>query len=170
MIYLGLGANVPGKYGPPEKAIQAALDEIGADPEIEVVAASSIWHSAPVPLSNQPWFANAVCAVKTYLPPGALLARLKKIEQNAGREERERNAPRVLDLDIIAYGKFIAMDAPILPHPRMHERAFVLYPLQEITPDWLHPALEIPLSELIETLPQDQQIRRGEKLLIQTLL
>lgn len=170
MIYIGLGANMPGKYGPPENAIQAALDEINADPEIGVIAASSIWHSAPVPVSDQPWFANAVCAIETHLPPRALLARLKKIEQEAGREERERNAPRVLDLDIVAYGKFITMDAPILPHPRMHERAFVLYPLQEITPEWVHPALECPVAELIEMLPPGQQIRRGEKLLIQTLL
>ena len=170
MIIIGLGANLPGKYGTPELAVQAALDGLNEDPDIDVLSVSSIWYSAPVPASDQPWYANAVCTVSTNLPPGELLAHLKNMEAGAGREVRERNAARVLDLDILAYNNVISMEPPVLPHPRMHERAFVLLPLKEIAPDWVHPALECPLPELIEALPQDQEIRRGEKLMIQTLI
>ncbi|MCB1680643.1 MAG: 2-amino-4-hydroxy-6-hydroxymethyldihydropteridine diphosphokinase [Alphaproteobacteria bacterium] len=166
MIIIGLGANLPGPWGAPEKTLQAALNTLGETKGIELLDVSSIWHSAPVPLSDQPWYANAVCSIETALPPVKLLGVLKKIEQDFGRDERERNAPRIIDLDIIAYDHLINMDAPVIPHPRMHERAFVLCPLQEIAPDWTHPALEQPIDELLEAMPAGQDIRRGEKLSI----
>ncbi len=164
MIIIGFGANIPGEFGSPEKTLQAAVNALGEIEDIEVLDASSVWHSAPVPVSDQPWYANAVCTIETYILPAELLKILKEIEKKFGRTQQERNAPRVLDLDIIAYEKIITMKSPIIPHPRMHERAFVLYPLQEIAPDWTHPALEIPLEELIASLPEGQEIRKGEKL------
>ncbi|MBK6897297.1 MAG: 2-amino-4-hydroxy-6-hydroxymethyldihydropteridine diphosphokinase [Alphaproteobacteria bacterium] len=164
MIIIGLGANIPSEFGPPEKTLQAAVNAIGDIEGIEILEVSSIWHSAPIPVSDQPWYANAVCVIETQIPPSNLLKELKAIEKNFGRLEKERNAPRVLDLDLLAYDRLIIMDAPILPHPRMHERAFVLYPLHEIAPDWIHPALETSLEEMLASLPPEQEIRKGEKL------
>lgn len=164
MIIIGLGANIPGEFGPPENTLQAALNALGDIQGVEILDVSSVWHSAPVPVSDQPWYANAVCTIETDMPPEKLLKLLKQIEVGFGREIKERNAPRVIDLDIIAYNNLITMEAPILPHPRMHERAFVLHPLQEIIPDWVHPALEMPLEEFLSMLPPEQEIRKGEKL------
>ncbi len=164
MILIGLGANLPGKYGTPEKTLQAALNAISDIKGVEIQDVSSIWHSAPVPVSDQPWYTNAVCSIETAIPAAKLLKELKAIEKRFGREEKERNAPRVLDLDLIAYSRMITMEAPILPHPRMHERAFVLCPLQEVAPEWIHPALEMPVEELLAALPPEQEIRKGERL------
>ena len=83
---------------------------------------------------------NGVAVVETSLPPGDLLALLHEIERRFGRERREVNAARILDLDLIAYGDLVRTDAPpLLPHPRLHERAFVLLPLADVAPDWRHP-------------------------------
>ncbi len=164
MIIIGLGANIPGEFGPPERTLQSALNAISDIVGLEVLEISSVWHSAPVPVSDQPWYANAVCTIQTQTPPAKLLKELKAIEKKFGRQEKQRNAPRVIDLDIIAYDHLITMEVPILPHPRMHERAFVLCPLHEIAPDWIHPALETSLEEMLASLPTEQEIRKGEKL------
>ena len=115
------------------------LATMGAD----VVRRSQWYESAPVPASDQPAFVNAVAEIKTDLAPDTLLARLHEIETALGRTRQERWGPRIIDLDLLAYHDLIRLHRkappPLLPHPRMHQRAFVLVPLSEIVPAWTHP-------------------------------
>ena len=116
---------------------------------------------APVPMSDQPWYVNGVAEIETNLGPAALLALLHETEASFGRMRRVRNEARPLDLDLLAYGDRVLTEEPrpLIPHPRLHERAFVLLPLAEIAPDWRHPGLGESLQALIERLPQDQITR-----------
>lgn len=160
MIYLALGANLPSRYGSPEETLRASLSALEAS-GIQLIKCSSIWLSAPVPVSDQPWYRNAVIAVRTSLDIPELLKALKDIEHDFGRESAARNAPRVLDLDIIAYnGQVYEDDSVTVPHPRMDSRAFVLRPLEEISSDWIHPVSEKTVQALIDELPEGQEIER----------
>ena len=164
MIIIGMGANIPGQYGSPENTLKQCLSFLDKRDDMSVKSVSSLWLSAPVPLADQPWYSNAVCEIKTELSPLELLLVLKTIEKDFGRADSERNAPRVLDLDIIAYYDVVLNDGPVLPHPRMHQRAFVLLPMREIAPDWVHPALNKSLDDLIKDLPAAQEIKQGGSL------
>ena len=136
--YVALGANI----GEPVKHLRAAVDDMTALPDTLIVARSSLYRSAPVGLLNQPDFINAVVALDTALAPLALLRQLLAIEARHGRVRSVPNAPRTLDLDLLMHGDAIMASAELtLPHPRMHERAFVLLPLLEIAPDVLLPGL-----------------------------
>lgn len=120
---------------------------------------SRLYRSAPVPPSDQPWYVNAVARIETDRSPRDLLALLHRIEAAYGRERREVNGARTLDLDLLAYGDVVLRGgdgAPVLPHPRMHQRAFVLLPLREVAPDWHHPVLGQTVDDLIAALPPDQ--------------
>ncbi len=158
MILIGLGANLDGVFGTPEQCIKKALSLL-VKSNIVLESVSSIWKTAPVPVSDQPWYRNAACSIETSLAPHALLSILSSIEDKAGRKRRDQNEARVLDLDLLVYhDEIISDDNLSIPHPRMHERAFVLYPLLEIAPNWVHPELNRSVSDLIEMLPQDQEI------------
>lgn len=159
MILIALGANLSGLHGSPRQAILKALGAMKAN-GIRVLACSPVYLTAPVPISDQPWYHNAVALIKTHLLPHDLLKLLNKIENDFGRIRSERNAPRILDLDILDYhGKQIDEPDLILPHPRMQDRAFVLYPLRDIVPDWKHPILREWVGSLISRLPKEQEIR-----------
>ena len=134
--YIALGSNL----ADPVAQLGAAVDELSRLPHTALVACSSLWRSAPVGYLDQPDFVNAVAAVDTSLEPEALLAHLLDIERRHGRVREFQNAPRTLDLDIALYGDQ-RIDSPTLsvPHPRMHERAFVLLPLNELAPDTVIP-------------------------------
>ena len=127
--FIGLGANL----GEPQRQVQEAFRELDAIPHTRVVRTSSLYRSAPLGYAEQPSFVNAVAQVETALPAERLLAELHAIETRHGRSRSFANAPRTLDLDLLLFGNAI-LDAPGLkvPHPRMHERAFVLLPLVEI--------------------------------------
>jgi 2-amino-4-hydroxy-6-hydroxymethyldihydropteridine diphosphokinase len=130
--YVGLGANL----GDAVATVRAALAELTAIAHTDVVAQSALYRSAPLDAQG-PDFVNAVAALDTRLTAGALLDALQAIERRHGRERPYRNAPRTLDLDLLLYGDAV-IDAPprlIVPHPRLHERAFVLVPLAQIAPD-----------------------------------
>lgn len=130
--YVGLGSNL----GSPERRVSDALDSLAGLPETRLCDASQLYRSAPWGMTDQPDFINAVAALDTELPPGRLLAGLQSIERAAGRVRTgARWGPRVLDLDLLLYGEVTSNGERLtLPHPRMHERAFVLVPLLEIAP------------------------------------
>ena len=162
MIFIGLGANLRSeRYGPPRQSLAAAMERLNAN-DIMVETRSGWYRSAPVPASDQPWFVNAVIAVRTTLGPAELLDRLHRIEAEFGRVRRQANEARVLDLDLIDYDGMV-LDGPappILPHPRLAERAFVLLPLAEIAPGWTHPRSGVPIARLVAALDPRQTCRR----------
>lgn len=131
-VYVALGANLRR----PEEQIRAGFEELAMLPNTRLEAMSSLYRSAPVGHLDQPDFVNAVAAIGTTLSPRALLDALLEIEVRYGRVRDFPNAPRTLDLDIILYAD-AELDEPglTIPHPRMHERAFVLIPLSEIAPE-----------------------------------
>ena len=129
--YIGLGANL----GEPETALREALLAMAALPDSLLAATSSFYRTAPID-SSGPDYLNAVARLETGLEPLVLLAELQRIEQSHGRQRPYRNAPRTLDLDLLLYGEQRIDSATLtVPHPRMHERAFVVRPLAEIAPD-----------------------------------
>ncbi|HEY5208911.1 MAG TPA: 2-amino-4-hydroxy-6-hydroxymethyldihydropteridine diphosphokinase [Stellaceae bacterium] len=158
MILIGIGGNLPSSVGDPAATITAAIGALTAA-GVRVVARSRDYRSAPVPVSDQPWYVNAVIAVATDLSPFDLLALLHRIEARFGRARREVNGARTLDLDLLAYDALVAAGgdgAPFLPHPRLHHRAFVLLPLAEIAPGWRHPITGDTVEHLIAVLSPDQ--------------
>lgn len=134
--YIGLGSNLRS----PERQILVAFDELAALPGTRLVARSSIYRTAPIGYAEQPDFINGVAELRTALDPEALLDALLDIERRHGRVREIANGPRTLDLDVLLYGDREMSTARLqLPHPRAHERAFVLYPLLEIAPEAIIP-------------------------------
>ena len=160
LILIAIGSNLPSpEFGPPLATCEAALADLSRR-GLRIVRRSRWFESAPVPMSDQPWFVNGVAVVETSLPPGNLLALLHETERRFGRERHEVNAARILDLDLIAYGDLVWTDSPpLLPHPRLHDRAFVLLPLADVAPDWRHPSDGRTPPEMIRALPAEQSIR-----------
>lgn len=135
--YVGLGANLDD----PAAQLRRAFDEIAAMPSVSLLARSPLYKSAPLGPQDQPDYINAVAVLATTLPAAVLLAALRSIELRHGRRrDGTRWGPRTLDLDILLYGD-LTQDTPelTLPHPGLHERAFVLYPLHDVAPE-----LEVP--------------------------
>ncbi|WP_448980369.1 2-amino-4-hydroxy-6-hydroxymethyldihydropteridine diphosphokinase [Neisseria sicca] len=131
---IALGSNL----AEPARQVRAALSALEAHPQIQIEKTSSLYVTAPVGYDNQPDFVNAVCSVRTSLDGVSLLAVLNRIEADFGRERTFRNAPRTLDLDIIDFDGISSNDPHLtLPHPRAHERSFVMKPLAEILPDFV---------------------------------
>jgi 2-amino-4-hydroxy-6-hydroxymethyldihydropteridine diphosphokinase len=156
MILIGLGGNlVSPAHGAPPATLAVAL-ELLAENGVATLARSGWYRSPPVPASDQPWFVNAVARVETELAPEALLALLHDVESRLGRRRRVRWEARIVDLDLLSYGDVVwcseAGSALELPHPRMHQRAFVLVPLAEVAPGWCHPTLHCSVETLIERL------------------
>ena len=133
---IALGSNLQD----PEEQVRRAFDEIAALPETDLLARSSLYRTEPVGYADQPTFVNACALVETTLAPRALLERLLEIEQRHGRVREMRNGPRTLDLDIVVYGDRQVNEPDLtIPHPRAHERAFVLQPLLDVWPDAVIP-------------------------------
>jgi 2-amino-4-hydroxy-6-hydroxymethyldihydropteridine diphosphokinase len=160
-ILVALGANlISERYGTPIETLEAALGALAAR-DIRTLKRSRWFESAPVPISDQPWYVNGVISVRTPLSAAATLSSLHEIEAEFGRVRQIRNEARVLDLDLIAYGDEVIDErgGMIVPHPRLAERAFVLLPLADVAPDWHHPVSGLGLDEMIRALPKDQMIR-----------
>lgn len=132
VAYIALGANL----GDPAATVNAAFAALAELPQSTLTVRSALYRTAPVGILDQPEFVNAAARITTQLAPEALLDQLLAIEQRFGRIRAERNGPRTLDLDILLYDDLV-IDTPrlILPHPRLHLRAFVLYPLADLAPD-----------------------------------
>jgi 2-amino-4-hydroxy-6-hydroxymethyldihydropteridine diphosphokinase len=161
VILIGIGSNMtyPPAATPRETAAAAVagLPEIG----IRLITLSSWYASEPVPASDQPWFVNAVAIVACRLAPEALLDGLLGLETKFGRTRGAPNAARTLDFDLLDYDSRLMDTATlVLPHPRLHQRRFVLEPLREIAPDWRHPLLGLGAAELIARLAPGQQVIR----------
>ena len=155
IAYVALGGNL----GHPAEQMQRALDALAQHPQVTSVSRSGFYRTAPVGYDNQPDFINAVARVETSLPAMNLLQLLFALEHEGGRERSFANAPRTLDLDLLLYDDLVSTDPVMtLPHPRMHERAFVLRPLAEIAPELSLPG-HGPLDPLLEAC-QDQRIER----------
>lgn len=141
MVVVALGSNLSGGYGSSEALLEAALTRFPAV-GLKILKRSSWWRSAAWPDPMGPEYRNGVALVEAPGGPLEVLRTLRGLEREMGREPSARNAPRTLDLDLIAHGRAV-LDDPVLtlPHPRAHERLFVMGPLAEIAPDWLHPTL-----------------------------
>ena len=134
--YIGLGSNLE----QPIDQLRAGIAALSCLPETALERCSSFYLSAPVGRLDQPDFINAVCRVRTALAPAALMRRLLVIEADRGRSRAIVGGPRTLDLDLLLYGdRTVRQPGLALPHPRLHERAFVLYPLYELDPDLVIP-------------------------------
>ena len=138
-VIVALGCNLPGAYTSRAALLEDALAAL--PPEgLEVVARSGWWRSAAWPDPKGPEYLNGVALVRTALPPAETLAALHRIEARFGRARGEANAARTLDLDLVAHGRALLDGVLVVPHPRAHERLFVMGPLAELAPDWTHPA------------------------------
>ncbi len=160
VILIAIGANLPSRrWGPPLATCRAALPALEAA-GARVLKASQWYRSAPFPASDEPWYINGVVRVESDLKPAALLSILHRIEDDFERRRDAPNAPRTLDLDLLAHGKQVsaAGEWPTLPHPRLYDRAFVLLPLAEVAPRWCHPVSGVSVGELITALPPGQII------------
>lgn len=139
-VIVALGCNDKGAWSSCREALEAALARFRTE-GIDIIARSSWWSSLAWPDPQDPPFLNGVVIVSTAHDPHDLMAALGRIEDAFGRRRSVRNAPRTLDLDLIAYGRLIGdLNGLILPHPRAAERRFVMGPIAEIAPDWVHPA------------------------------
>jgi 2-amino-4-hydroxy-6-hydroxymethyldihydropteridine diphosphokinase len=140
-VLIALGSSLAGRFGSREALLEAALDDFPAA-GLKLVTRSSWWRSASWPDPGKPDYLNGLALVETALSPRETLAALRRIEVAFGRRRDGENAPRTLDLDLIAHGRAVLNDADLtLPHPRAHERLFVMGPLAAIAPEWRHPVL-----------------------------
>ncbi|HLN89939.1 MAG TPA: 2-amino-4-hydroxy-6-hydroxymethyldihydropteridine diphosphokinase, partial [Candidatus Binatia bacterium] len=125
--------------------------------KIKISKTSSLYETKPMYMENQGWFLNGVAKVETKLKPKKLLEFLKSTEKKMGRKTTERNGPRIIDLDILFYGDQILSDDDLhVPHPKLHERAFVLVPLAEVEPTLIHPVCRKSILELLSELKYDR--------------
>ncbi|HBG75008.1 MAG: 2-amino-4-hydroxy-6-hydroxymethyldihydropteridine diphosphokinase [Chloroflexi bacterium GWB2_49_20] len=143
-IYLALGSNLGDRLSNLETAIQSM------PPGILVLKRSSIYETPPWGFEDQPAFLNMVLQAETQFSPWKLLKFLKALESGMGRQPSFRNGPRLIDLDILFYDQLVSEQSGlVIPHARIAERAFVLVPLAEIAPGWMHPVLQVTIQELL---------------------
>ena len=144
-VFIALGTNL----GDRQDNLRLARDTLS--PQIKIHKCSSIYQTPPWGYEEQPEFLNQVLEVQTALEPLPLLDALKAVEAQMGRLQTFRYGPRLIDLDILFYGqRILETERLTLPHPRLHERAFVLVPLHEIAPDFIHPVLNETITTLLD--------------------
>lgn len=174
---IALGSNQPSELGDPREVVNEAVQSLVAFYQT-IRGVSPLYKTQAFPPGSGPDFVNAVVSIETEDPPEVVIKTLHKIEKTMGRTRDARWEPRILDLDLIAHGTHVlpdsqthagwrelsleqqmarAPDELILPHPRAHERAFVLIPLADVAPDWVHPALGLTVPQMLDALPEGQK-------------
>ena len=151
IVYLALGSNMGNRLS----NLKAAV--LNLTPQMTVKQKSSVYETPPWGFTEQDAFLNQVVKVTTYLEPEPLLRHLKRMETALGRVPNFQNGPRVLDIDILFFDNMIINTPPlVVPHPRLHERAFVLVPLAEVEPDFIHPILQRPINKILEDVDRSE--------------
>lgn len=170
MILIAIGANLPAEGGLlPLAVCESAVKEISAIPGLALKCQSSWYRSQALPVSDQPDYCNGVACLSGEIVPRTLLNALQAIETKFGRQRSVPNAARTLDLDIIDLDGLVCNEPDlVLPHPRAHERAFVLRPVQDVAPEWCHPVSGCNVASLLAGLPpqniklwHDMPVRAG---------
>ena len=166
MILVAIGANLTDRGVPPWQTCESAAYHLTNVCGLQRAQVSRWYESAPMPPSGQPPYVNGVVRLEGEADPADLLDKLQSIETEHGRQRGIPNAARTLDLDILAMGDLVRTSPdPVLPHPRMHERAFVLRPLLDVAPGWRHPVLGLTVEELLGRLgPQQVRVLRPSHL------
>lgn len=153
-VFVGIGSNLGDKEGNIRNAINLMKGKC------RILKLSSLYETEPVGYENQDWFLNCVAEIETKLNPNELLEFLQSIEKKLGRVKTIKNGPRIIDLDILFYGdKIIKEDSLTVPHPRLHERLFVLEPLKEIAPEIVHPVLGKSIREFHSALDGKEAVK-----------
>lgn len=157
IVYAGLGSNLGNK----SDNIKKALDMLNVADNASVLAVSALYETEPEGYEDQDWFLNAAAQLETTLSPVELLNLFKEIEQAIGRHKSVRWGPREIDLDLLLYDE-LSFESPdlVIPHPRMHQRAFVLAPLAEIAEDVLHPVLDKTIGILLAEFQTTKSVKR----------
>jgi len=156
IAYVSLGSNIGDRAGQIERALQLL-----SSGDLTVVSTSGLYETAPRDYTDQPWFLNKVAEIQTSLSPLELLQRAAGVENQLGRQRMIDKGPRTVDIDVLLFGELVINTPDLtLPHPRMHERRFVLEPLVEIAPDARHPVLNRTMREMLADV-QDQVVRRA---------
>lgn len=155
-VYLALGTNL----GNRQANLKAAREALS--PQMSIKAKSHVYETPPWGYADQADFLNQALKVETYLEPEALLKHLKRLEVALGRVPSIQNGPRLIDIDILFYDDLV-MDTPglVIPHPRLHERNFVLVPLNDIAPDLVHPEFKKTVQELLSNIDQSGIVDLG---------
>jgi len=155
LAYIGIGSNLGEKMENCRRAVEA----IGSDAGNRLVRCSRFYRTEPVGKKDQEWFINGVAAVETTMGPRELLEFLLSVEKEMGRTRKERWGPRIIDLDILFYGDRVRNEEGLqIPHPRLHERRFVLVPLKDIAPDLVHPVFHRTVSQLLGELTAAEEV------------
>ena len=155
-VYLSLGSNL----GDRAANLRAAIEKLAALGTVDAI--SSFYETEPVEFASQPWFLNCAAKLNTEKMPRQLISAILSVERSMGRQRTQKNGPRIIDIDILLFGSSVIETASLtVPHPRLHERRFVLEPLAEIAPEVRHPVYKRTMRELRDALPAGQAVRRS---------
>jgi 2-amino-4-hydroxy-6-hydroxymethyldihydropteridine diphosphokinase len=155
IVYLSLGSNLGDRVA----NLRTALEKLSALGTIAAV--SSFYETEPLEVTAQPWFLNCTAELDTEKMPRQLIAGILNLEQSMGRQRKQQKGPRTIDIDILLFGaSVIEMASLTVPHPKLHQRRFVLEPLAEIAPEVRHPVLKRTMRELRDALPAGQAVRK----------
>ena len=155
--YIGIGSNME---SPAENCLKA-VEHLRAHSDLTLVSRSSLYQSEPFGITDQNWFINSVVQLTTTLSPEELLRACLSIEHGMGRTRTEKWGPRIIDLDILFYDDLILKQKGLeIPHPGIAERSFVLAPMNEIAPEFIHPKLKNSMQTLLTEIPSPQQVNR----------
>lgn len=165
MIVIGIGCNLPFEGCSPIQNMERVVELLGTDPDIRSVTLSPVYVTAPVGRLDQPDFFNAALRLETSLAPLELMRRLLDIEKRFGRVREERWGPRTMDLDLLDFdGQVLDVEEDgvslTLPHPRLADRGFVLFPLRDLDPKWTHPVSGESIAVLLDRIGPDQTLKR----------